>query len=144
MTSPVLRAQRRRNGLPILAFIVIALVVAGAVVGVYMLSRGNTSVAAADPNASPDRLHVTDLMKKANCVGGVIGTQLHSYETGRCRLAGIEVTIAVFETGEQRDQWLASARQFDGTLVAGVGWAAGMNRPDAAPLLVSALGGQVV
>jgi hypothetical protein len=142
MTSPVPGAQRR-SGKTVFAFVIIALVVAGAVLGGFMLTR-DSDTAAATTNSSPERLRVTVLMAKANCVGGIIGTQLYSYETGRCVLAGVQVTIAVFETGELRDQWLASARQFNGTLVAGVGWAAGMQKPDPAPQLAAALGGQVV
>ncbi len=142
MTSPVPGAQRR-SGKPVFAFVIIALVVAGAVLGGLMLTRDSDS-AAATTNASPERLRVTVLMEKAKCVGGVIGTQLYSYETGRCEIAGVKVIIAVFETGELRDQWLASARQFSGTLVAGVGWAAAMDKPDPAPQLAAALSGQVV
>ena len=143
MTSPV-PTPRGQNRLPAVVVVILALVVlGGAVYGGYTFAFAE-SPAVAEPDASPERLHVTDLMAKANCVGGVIGTQLHSYETGRCRLAGVEVTIAVFETGELRDQWLASARQFSNTLVAGVGWAAGMDKPDAAPILVAMLDGRVV
>jgi hypothetical protein len=129
---------------PVVVLVILALVVlGGAVYGGYTLAFAE-SPAATEPDASPERLRVTELMAKANCVGGLIGTQLYSYETGRCRLNGVEVTIAVFENGEMRDQWLASARQFSNTLVAGVSWAAGMDRPDAAPILAAALDGRVV
>jgi hypothetical protein len=143
MSSPFAGRPRQRRVPAAALFLIAIVIVAGAVYGGYALATGNGSPAATTA-ASPERLHVTALMAKANCVGGVVGTQLYSYETGRCRLAGVEVTIAVFETGELRDQWLASARQFSGTLVAGVSWAAGMDKPDAAPMLAAALDGRVV
>jgi hypothetical protein len=83
-------------------------------------------------------------MAQAACGGGVIGTQLYSYETGRCQFGGEEVTIAVFETADLRDQWIAASRTFGGHFVAGPGWAAGTNKPDAARVLANVLHGQVV
>jgi hypothetical protein len=124
--------------------IVISLiVVAGAIVGGAMLAQGTTS-STGTPSLTRERLHVVDLMAKANCVGKVVPTQSHAYETGECQLAGARVIIAVFETGEDRDLWLTSAKQFMDTFVAGVGWAAAMDKPSAAPLLAVALDGGVV
>ena len=94
--------------------------------------------------AAPTKLRVADLMAQAVCVGGVIGTQQYSYETGRCQFGGDEVTIAVFDTNDLRDQWIAASRTFGGNFVAGPGWAAGMNKPDAARVLANVLHGRVV
>ena len=82
-------------------------------------------------------------MAKAECDGKVVNTALLVRDR-RVPPAGARVIIAVFESGELRDQWLTTARQFMETFVAGVGWAAAMDKPSAAPLLAVALGGGVV
>ncbi len=142
MTSPVPRLARRSNKTVVAVIVISLIVVGGAVLGAALLAQGKTS-SAANPTTR-DRLHVVDLMAKANCVGKVVPTQSHAYETGECQLAGARVIIAVFETGEDRDLWLTSAKQFMDTFVAGVGWAAAMDKPSAAPLLAVALDGGVV
>jgi hypothetical protein len=141
MTSHVSHPARRKSRSAIAVVVIGLVVVAAAIVGFAMLAQGKTSSSTAP---TEERLHVVDLMDKANCVGKLVPTQSHSYETGECQLAGARVIIAVFETGEDRDLWLTTARQFMETFVAGVGWAAAMDKPSAAPLLAVALGGGVV
>jgi hypothetical protein len=86
---------------------------------------------------------VGELMSKAGCKGGLIGTQLYSRETGRCQYRGTEVTIAAFESNELRDRWVEFGRQFGATMVTGERWAAGVGGPDQAKALAVALGGDV-
>jgi hypothetical protein len=91
------------------------------------------------------RLRVADLMRIGGCRGQAIGTQLYSYETGRCRLDGVEVTIAVFDSAKLRDQWVDTGRGFGFTFAVGDGfWAAAAERPDAATKLAEKLGGRVL
>lgn len=99
--------------------------------------------AASSPPPSPShaRLSVADLMAKAGCKGEVIGTQLYSYETGRCMLAGGEATIAVFDTAQLRDEWVKAGQGLGGTIVAGDGWAAWLEKGTGADQLATALGG---
>lgn len=92
--------------------------------------------------APPPR--VADLMRRAGCAGSVIGQQLYSRETGRCTYRGVQVTMAVFETNELRDQWVSAARQFGGTFARGQLWAAMVGGPDQARALATALDGQIV
>ncbi|MDM4721144.1 hypothetical protein QTQ03_16625 [Micromonospora sp. WMMA1363] len=95
------------------------------------------------PEASPERLRVAALMDRAGCDGSVIGTQLYSYETGRCDLGGSTVTIAVFESEQQRDEWVRVGGEFGGTVVVGGGWAAFAEHPEAADALAGSLSGAV-
>jgi len=103
---------------------------------------GEAAVGAAP--TKPARVRVADLMAKAGCKGKVIGTQLYTYETGRCDLGGTEVTIGVFDTQQLRDQWADGVKNLGGTMVVGTGWAAWVMKPDAATTLASALDGQVL
>ncbi len=103
---------------------------------------GDAAVGAAP--TKPPRIRVADLMAKANCVGKVIGTQLYTYETGRCDLAGTEVTIGVFDSQQLRDQWASGVKDLGGTMVVGTGWAAWVMKPDTATTLATALGGRVL
>lgn len=91
--------------------------------------------------APAERLRVADLMARADCRGEVIETQLYSYETGRCQHAGGEVTIAVFDSDELRDQWVAFGKSYGGSYAIGDGWAAAAESPDAAAAVAAALGG---
>lgn len=139
----------------------VAVLVAGAGALAYALTRDTVQDIATPPPAATsstapagqgaagpapaERLRVVDLMTRAGCPGNVIDTQLYSYETGRCQHpAGGEVTVAVFDTDALRDQWVEVGRGFGGTIVVGDGWAAGVDRPDAAEQLATALGGRLV
>ncbi|WP_116072977.1 hypothetical protein [Asanoa ferruginea] len=95
------------------------------------------------PQLATKRLRVASLMKTAGCKGKVIGTQLYSYETGRCQLAGGEVTLAVFDTAENRTAWVDAGAAFGGTAVTGKGWAAVTDAPDTAAALAEKLDGKV-
>jgi hypothetical protein len=108
------------------------------------------AAAAASPSAtvapSPSavaKLRVTDLMVKAGCATpAVIGTQLYSYETGRCTIGkDSEITVAVFDTDALRDQWVTAGRSFGGNLVVGPGWALAAGSPDVAATVAGKLGG---
>jgi hypothetical protein len=97
-----------------------------------------------DPAVGPARFSVTELMADAGCTGAVIGTQMFSYETGRCMLDGGEVTIAAFDSNDLRDQWIESASQYGGTFVRGERWAAMVDRPGTADTLAERLEGRRV
>lgn len=82
-------------------------------------------------------------MKKAKCDGKVIGTQLYSYETGRCDLAdGGEITVAVFESNKLRDEWVKAGKEFGGNYVTGPLWAAVADSPAGGEVFATANGGQ--
>lgn len=121
------------------------IVVGGVAIALALTAGGDSPEAAASPvtATAAERLSVADLMDRAGCVGDVIGTQLYSYETGRCDLGGSEVTIAAFDTAELRDQWVEFGRDFGGTFVLGDGWAAFVEHPAAADALAGVLGGEV-
>lgn len=137
------RRHRARLGFGLAALAALATVAGGVAlaVGFTQPDRPATRAPAGTP-ATVAELRVTDLMRRAGCDGQVIGTQLYSKETGRCTLAGAEVTIAVFDTDALRDQWVDFARQYGGNLVTGAGWAAGAGNPDAAVAVARRLGGQ--
>jgi hypothetical protein len=132
---------------PVLATVILAAVlVIGGCSGTDKPITASTTQAAAPAAAktkAPTRLRVAALMTKASCDGKVIGTQLYSYETGRCDLHGTTVTIAVFDSDRNRDAWTDAAHQFGGTAVTGPGWAASVEKPDAADTLAKALGGRI-
>lgn len=156
MTDHPTIVQRRPRTSAVLAFAVLA--VAALAVGAYIVTRQTTidstptgpgvglGAASATPAAptTAARVRVADLMARAGCNGQVIGTQLYSYETGRCDVVGTSVTIAVFDTDQLRDQWVEAGRQFGGTFVVGTGWAAGLENPDAAAGVASKLQGRVL
>ncbi|WP_203911279.1 hypothetical protein [Rhizocola hellebori] len=106
-------------------------------------STANPASPSPTPSPSVARLHVADLMAKAGCKGTIIGTQLYSFETGRCTLSGVEVTIAAFDTATLRDDWVKAAKQFGGSYVTGQGWAARVEQADTAETLARLLGGKV-
>jgi len=92
---------------------------------------------------APAAVRVVDLMNRAGCRGGVIGTQLYSTETGRCNLpGGAEVTLATFTSDQLRDQWVTTAKEYGGSFARGPGWAAMASSPSAAATVASKLGGQ--
>jgi hypothetical protein len=84
-------------------------------------------------------------MKRAGCKGKVIGTQLYSRETGRCNMpGGGEVTFAVFDTADLRDQWVAVGKSFGGNYAQGADWAAAADSPDDAAAWAAKLNGTVL
>jgi hypothetical protein len=101
-------------------------------------------VPSSDPAVGPARFSVTKLMADAGCTGAVIGTQMFSYETGRCDLDGGEVTIAAFDSNDLRNQWTESASAYGGTFVQGDRWAAMVGSPAVARTLAERLEGRRV
>lgn len=86
-------------------------------------------------------------MTKAGCpTPKVIGTQLYSYETGRCTIGkDDEITVAVFDTNQMREEWIKFAKQFGGNYVIGPGWGAvSAGSPDIAKDVATKLGGTIV
>ncbi|WP_238005551.1 hypothetical protein KZZ52_42395 [Dactylosporangium sp. AC04546] len=83
-------------------------------------------------------------MTQMGCTGKVIDTQLFSKETGRCMLGDDEVTIAVFDTPQLRDEWVKAGKQFGGNYVVGPNWAAGMDRLNTAATVAEKLKGEKV
>jgi hypothetical protein len=144
MTYPV----RRKSWAGALVVGFVILVAAGAGVIVYAFASAGDAAKSAGPGSptSPARLRVADLMNRAGCKGSVIGTQLYSYETGRCDLGGAQTTIAVFDTDALRDKWIKAGKDMGlgGTIVAGSGWAAWVLGVDGADKLAATLGGTVV
>ncbi|WP_148217353.1 hypothetical protein [Salinispora tropica] len=122
---------------------------AGAATLVVILQSDSPDTAVAEgssPNAgsAPEgQLRVAALMDQAGCDGSVVETQLYSYETGHCTLGGSDVTIAVFRTDSQRDEWISVGGEFGGTVVSGSGWAAISEHPDPAGTLAESLSGTV-
>lgn len=121
------------RGALIAGLIGLTLLLAAVVVAHATLSAGR--------GAAPPRLRVADLITRAGCNNGtVIDTQLYSYETGRCTLNGVEVTVAVFDSDQLRDRWLEAGQQFGGSFVSGNGWAAGTTGLDTANAFAAAVG----
>ncbi|WP_032723442.1 hypothetical protein [Salinispora arenicola] len=123
---------------------------AGAATLALILQSDSPNTPAAAENASPNagsapegQLRVAALMDQAGCDGSVVETQLYSYETGHCTLGGSDVTIAVFKSDSQRDEWIAVGGEFGGTVVSGSGWAAISEHPDPAGTLAETLSGTV-
>lgn len=144
------RRRPRMSGRVRMTLFAVALVpvLVGAGITAYALTRqavgpaDGKDPAAAVVAAGPIRLRVTDLMRSAGCRGAIIGTQLYSYETGRCKVGSAEITIAVFDTPNLRDRWLVVARSFGGNPVVGDGWAAIAETPETAGILVAKLNGR--
>jgi hypothetical protein len=143
--------KRRRWPYDILAAGCGALLTAVAVVIVLYAIRDTTpSRAASSPSTAaatssvPTEVRVGVLMARMVCQGDVIETQLHSKETGRCKLDGVTVTIATFASDALRDKWVAYGDEFGGNLVAGDGWAAAVDTPDGAEKVANLLDGQRV
>ncbi|HEX7038672.1 MAG TPA: hypothetical protein VF202_01005 [Trueperaceae bacterium] len=158
VTSTSISARRRRRRRNLLLVAAGVLAAASAAVVVLALASGgdeparNTSAGqttstapAQSPTpeaAKPAELRVADLMQQLGCDGEVIGTQLYSRETGRCMLGKHELTVAVFESDQLRDQWTDAARQFGGNIAVGNGWAVWAESPDGAAAAAKKLNGQ--
>lgn len=91
---------------------------------------------------------VVPLMTQAGCEGELVETQPPSTETGQCTLAdGTEITIGLFATTQDADQWIQAAKadaQFAGAIVKGDGWAAKVTPATGASAVATSLGGEVV
>lgn len=146
---------KRKATLGIAAVLVVALLSSGCggdePSGLIGVQGPTTAAAAPSTESSPSasaaaaEMRVTDLMKKLGCGNAkVIGTQLYSKETGRCTGSAGDVTVAVFETEQLRDEWVKAGSQFGGNVVVGDGWAVFAEGPDDADAAAEKLGGSKV
>ena len=82
--------------------------------------------------------------KGITCTGFSLGEELYTRSNATCSLSeDLSLDVATFASGENRDNWINTAKNFGGVFVVGANWAVSVNDPDTAKRIRGAIGGTV-